>query len=179
MNSPIFAAVHLNIERSYSRLIFGSNCTVGGGSFIKSTHEIICGDNVQITGECTIMDCEMHYIKNIDSGIIKKNFGSIFIGNNCWINQRAVIVKNVVLPDFSIVARNSYINKDYSKYGSNLLLVGQPAVPSKYKVQRIFSIEKEKELNSIFRNNFQLSEIFDGDSYLSDNNDCSIFNWKN
>lgn len=179
-NLIIGGGVHFSIDRKDAVIEFGANCTIGGGSLMKSTNHIVCGNNVQITGECVIMDCEMHYVKNIESGIIKKNFGKIEIRNNCWINQRAVIAKNTIIPEFSIVTRNSYLNKDYTKYGTNLLLSGSPAIPREQKVQRIFSTIRECELGVFFRDNMDNNFFSDEKGFIiNDNIDCSIFSWKN
>ena len=179
-NLIIGGGVHLNVERKYSIMAFGENCTIGGGSFVKSTYNIVCGHNVQITGECIILDSEMHYVRNIETGIIQKNFGEILIGNNCWINQRTVIAKNTIIPEFTIVVRNSYLNKDYTTYGTNLLLCGTPALPKKSKVQRIFNSKKESELELIFRESENNSYVIeDKGIMINDRNNCHIFSWKN
>lgn len=128
----------------------GNCCTIGSGCFVKSIHKIILNDNVQITYGCTLFDCDMHYVKNIETGVVKNNRTSIIIGKNCWINAGTIVAKGVVLPDYSITARNSYLNKDYSEYGTNLFLVGSPAKPLKSRVQRIFSTIEEQRLKRKF-----------------------------
>jgi acetyltransferase-like isoleucine patch superfamily enzyme len=178
-NLIVGGGVHLNVDRKLSIMEFGANCTIGGGSFIKSTYYIVCGNNVQITGECVIMDCEMHYVKDIETGIIKKNFGKILIKNNCWINQRTIITKDTVIPEYSITTRNSYLNKDYTNYGTNLLLCGSPAVAKKQKVQRIFNSIKEQEIGLFFRENENdIYFIEEEGKVVHDYNDCYIFSWK-
>lgn len=148
----VSGGVHLFVWKN-AFLEIGQNCSVGGGTMLKSISEITIGENTCITGDCTILDSNMHYVKNIETGIIAKKQGKIHIGKNCWINQSSIITKGTFLPDFSIVARGSFLNKDYTSYGTNLFLVGSPAVVSKNKVQRIFNIEKEKALNEYFRRN--------------------------
>jgi len=176
----IGGGVYLGVERKDAVIEFGENCTIGGGSLIKSTYQIICGDNVQITGECVIMDCEMHYVKNIETGTIKRNFDKIEIQKNCWINQRAIIAKNTIIPEFSIVTRNSYLNKDYRSYGTNLLLSGSPAVPKNQKVQRIFNTNMEHELGVFFRENQNIKFITGQKGKIDDDyNNSLIFNWEN
>ena len=127
-----------------------------------------------------IMDCEMHYVRNIETGIIRKNFGKIAIGNNCWINQRTIIAKNTTIPEFSNTARSSYLNKDYTSYGTNLLLCGGPAVPKQQKIQRIFNTTQEVELGKFFRGNMN-NNYFIGEKgiIIDDNNDCPLFSWEN
>jgi acetyltransferase-like isoleucine patch superfamily enzyme len=149
----------LSVEDSI--LTIGNRCTIGSGSIIKCLYSITIGDNTQITHGCTVFDCEMHYIKNIESGVIRNNRGPIKIGNNCWINSGTFISKNTVIPDYSITARNSFLNKDYSPFGANLLLVGSPAEVKSMKVQRIFDIYEQRRLNEYFRNYPQENQFND------------------
>ena len=72
------------------------------------------------------------------------------IGKNCWINAGSIVSKGAVIPDYSISARNSFLSKDYKEYGTNLFLVGSPAKPSSSKVQRIFTVEKQREYKEYF-----------------------------
>ena len=157
----ISGGVALFVQSKDAVLSVGDMCTVGGGTLIKSVDSIYIGDKTRITSGCTIMDSNMHYVKNTESGYVKKTWGKITIGHNCWINQGTTISKGTVIPSYSIVARNSFINKDYSEYGENLFLAGSPAISKKGKVQRIFDRNKEVELNRFFREN-NVEEYFDG-----------------
>ncbi len=134
----------------YGELNIGNCCTIGSGSFIKTMQKIYLAENVQITYDCTIFDSNMHYVKNIETGIIRNNRAPIIIGKNCWINSGTIVSKGTVIPDFSITARNSYLNRDYTQYGTNLFLVGSPAKPMNIKVQRIFSRIEELRLKKEF-----------------------------
>lgn len=179
-NLIIGGGVSFFVEGTHSLMKVGKNCTIGGGSYIKATNNVEFGDNVQITGECVIMDCEMHYVRNIETGLIKRNFGIIYIGANCWINQRTIIVKNSIIPKYSITARASYLNKDYSLYGTNLLLFGSPAIPKDDKFQRIFNINQEAELGNYFRGNMNNLYFKSNEGIIdNDNNNCPLFSWIN
>ena len=123
---------------------------MGGGTICKCLKYIEIGDRTRITGNCNIMDCNMHFVKNIDTGIVANYKAPIKIGENCWINAGSIISKGAVIPDYSISARNSYLSKDYSEYGTNLFLVGSPAKPTSSKVQRIFTVEKQRGLREYF-----------------------------
>ena len=127
------------------------NCWIGGGCFIKSLVLIDINENTRFTYNCTLFDCNMHYIKNIETGEVKNNRAPICIGKNCWINSGTVIMKGSVVPNYTITAKNTFIGKDYSEFGENLFLVGSPAKPTKSKVQRILSVKEQKRLNCIFK----------------------------
>lgn len=128
------------------------NVMIGSGCFIKSLVQIEIGNNTRLTYNCTLFDCNMHYIKNIETGEIKNNRAPIRIGNNCWINSGSVIMKGGIVPNYTITAKNTFIGKDYSEFGTNLFLVGSPAKPTKSKVQRILSVSVQSRLNTIFKN---------------------------
>ncbi len=143
----------VSLFSSNSIINFGKNVVIGGGSMIKSLDSISIGDNTRIAYENVVFDSNVHYVKNIDSGKISKNKAPIIIGENCWINSRSFIGKGSILPDYTIAAGSSFINKDYSKFGNNIFLAGSPAKPIGDKVQRIFSMNQEAKLNSFFENN--------------------------
>ena len=134
-------------------LKIGNLCTIGGGTVIKALKSISIGDSTRITGDCTIMDCDMHFVKNIETGVIKNNMAPIAIGSSCWINSRSVISKGAVVPDYTVAARSSFINKDYSQFGKNLFLVGQPAKPLGIKVQRIMGTAEQHRIAEEFKKN--------------------------
>ena len=143
---------------SYGEIEIGNCCTIGGGSLIKGMEKITIGDNTRITFSCIVFDSNIHFIKNIETGKVGRNTLPIVIGKNCWINSGAFISKGSVIPDYSIVGRNSIVNKDYSQCGANLYLAGAPAKVLSSNVQRIFSIVEERKLNDYFR--LHLNENF-------------------
>lgn len=146
----ISGGVNLNVQSKDGYLKIGKEIVMGGGTICKCLKYIEIGDRTRITGNCNIMDCNMHFVKNIDTGIVANYKAPIKIGENCWINAGSIISKGAVIPDYSISARNSYLSKDYSEYGTNLFLVGSPAKPTSSKVQRIFTVEKQRGLREYF-----------------------------
>lgn len=168
----ISKGVVLNIG---GKISIGNCCTIGSGSFIKSMERITINDNTQITYNCSVFDSDMHYVKNIETGIIKKNKVPIIIGKNCWINAGTIISKGTILPDYSITARNSYLSKDYSEFGKNLFLVGAPAKPTKAKVQRIFSIDEQSRINKYFQDNKTSQILLEKGIFEDDRNAIESF----
>ena len=146
----ISGGTNINVQDRNGTLEIGKEVLIGGGTVCKCLKYIQIGEQTGITGNCTIMDCNMHYVKNIDTGIVANYKAPITIGRKCWINAGAIVSKGAVIPDYSIASRNAYLPKDYSEYGTNLFLVGAPAKPTTSKVQRIFTIEKQKELTNYF-----------------------------
>lgn len=149
----ISGGVYISSFKKESILDIGNDVTVGGGSMIKAMENISIGKKTRITGNCTVFDSNMHYVKDIERGIIGRNTGSIKIENNCWINAGSVLTKGAVIPAYSIVARNSFIGKDMSEFGKSCMFAGSPAKMIKKGVQRIFNYSVENDLNSYFRDN--------------------------
>ena len=146
----VSGGANVNVQSKEGVLIIGKDVVIGGGSICKCLKRIEIGDWTRVTGNCTIMDCNMHFVKNIDTGVVANYKSPIKIGESCWINAGSIVSKGAVIPDFSISARNAYLSKDYSQYGTNLFLVGSPAKPSSSKVQRIFTVEKQREFREYF-----------------------------
>ncbi len=149
----ISGGANINVQSKEGTLTIGKCVVIGGGSVVKCMERIEVGENTRITGNCNIMDCNMHFVKNITTGVVNNYKGSIIIGKNCWINYGTIVTKGAVIPDYSISTRGAFISKDFSEEGTNLFLVGSPAKPGKTKVQRIFSWSKQKEFAAFFRDN--------------------------
>ena len=159
-NVIVSGGVGLFVQHKDATLLIGNKCLLGGGTLLKSLDVLEIGDYTRITGNCTIMNSNMHYVKNIDNGIVKKPWGKIVIGKYCWINGGTVVTKGTVIPDYSIVARNSFLNKDYSTFGeSNLFIVGSPAKVTSARVERIFIRANEREYDKYFRENPNKEEL--------------------
>lgn len=143
---------------AYGTISIGNACTIGSGCFIKSIASITISDFTRITYNCAVLDSDLHYVKNIETGVVKNNKKPIVIGRNCWINAGTILSKGTILPDYSITARNSYLNKDYTELGTNLFLVGAPAKVVRTNVQRIFSPFEERRIEKMFED-MQVDEI--------------------
>lgn len=126
----------------------------GRGTFVGSNSKIICfesisiGGEVHITWECQIIDTSFHYIQEGTKSISKLTL-PIKIGSYCWIGNRTTISKGTVLPDYSIVASNSLVNKNFSSCGNNCFYAGTPAKLKQTNVKRIYEINRQAELDKL------------------------------
>lgn len=137
----------------------GKNVILGSGVQIKCETKISIGDFTRVAAWSTISDTNFHFIKDVKTGIIKRSFSPIAIGNNCWLNSGTSVTKGVVLPDYCISAQNTFLNKDYSKICQpNTFLAGSPAKALASNVQRIFDNEEERRLKEFFYKNPDLNE---------------------
>lgn len=139
------------IQDKDASIELGKYVIVCSGCVLKSMDVLKIGDYSRIVGGCIIMNSNMHYIKNIETGKVAKPYGKIEIGHHCWVNANSVVTKGAVIPNYSITARNSFINKDFSEYGENLFLAGAPSTVKGSKVQRIFSTSITDKLTEFFK----------------------------
>jgi acetyltransferase-like isoleucine patch superfamily enzyme len=106
-------------------LEIGNNSYVGMGSVLNGfAARLVIGNNVSIGQNVNIM---------VDSGpnaspSMQKVFpiekGPVRIGNNCWIGASAIIMPDVSLGEFCVVAANSYVNKSFPAFS---IIGGSPA----------------------------------------------------
>jgi hypothetical protein len=106
------------------------------------------------------MDTNVHFVRNGNSNSVSNIYGEIYIGKYCWLNSGTIVTKGTKLPDYSIAARNSYLNKDYSlEVEKGAFLVGSPAKIKSTNLQRIYGFKLEKELKGHFLSDENLTEI--------------------
>lgn len=120
---------------------------VGTGSKIICFENITIGKRVDITWECQIMDTSFHYIKDLDNNHITPLTKKIIIGDYVWIGNRTTISKGSIIPNESIIASNSLINKDLSDNGSYCMYAGIPAKRVKRNVQRVWNENEEANID--------------------------------
>lgn len=146
----ISGGASINVQSRKAVVEMGKSIVIGGGSLIKSLKHISIGDRTRVTGFCTVMDCNMHFVKDITTGKIRNNDGDIHIGANCWINFGSVVTKGAYIPDYSITSRGAFIGKNFKEEGPNLFIAGSPGKVINNNVQRIFDYTREDELRNYF-----------------------------
>lgn len=150
-NGPIEMA-----RGSYVLVARGAVLTIGSQrSFYGSNLKIICfnrisiGDCVRITWDCQIYDTSFHYMEYLNGDEIKPLQGEVVIGDRVWIGNRTTVSKGSVIPNDTVVASNSLVNKDFSQFGQNIFIAGSPAVLKRSGVRRIFDLDRQAELDRI------------------------------
>ena len=113
-------------------IYIGNNCQLGNGNlYIKIEddgeikHRIEIGDDTFIARECIIRASDGHTIYDNLTKLPINPPDNIIIGKNCWITSRCIIIKGTVLPDNTIVAANSFVNKKFTE--EHILIAGSPA----------------------------------------------------
>ncbi|MEE0918122.1 MAG: hypothetical protein UIQ67_07430 [Bacteroidales bacterium] len=122
---------------------------VGTDSKIICFDEIRIGKRVDITWECRIMDTSFHYIveRNKNATPLTKK---VIIGDYVWIGNRTSITTGTIIPNHSIVASNSLVNRDLSLNGYYCLFAGIPAKVVRKNVQRVWNEKRESEIDVKF-----------------------------
>jgi len=137
----------------FGECTIGKYSTIGNGVKICCWNKISIGKSSRITNESQVFDTNFHYVRNIETGRVDRRDGEIVIGDYCWIGNRTTIAKGARLPDYSLVAGNSLVNKDFIE--SNVkypFLAGQPAkIVSSMRV-RIFDALEEEKIDHFFKN---------------------------
>lgn len=146
------------LQGSYILVAGNATLEIGGDEGVFGTNlrifcfdHIVLGKNVRMAWDGQIMDSSFHYIElqNKDN-LVKPLTKPIVIGDNVWIGNRTTISKGTVLPDHTIVASNSMVNKDFSELGPDCMLAGAPAVFKASGCHRIFDTQRERELDKQF-----------------------------
>lgn len=133
------------------RLEIGENfkitdwCNIGCFTFIK------IGTQSRITHRCQLLDSNYHYVADFEKGVVPYHSHSIRIGNGCWICNSSTISGGSILPDFTIVASNSLVNKDYSILPADSMIGGIPAKLIRTGLRKIENSVIEKRIMNYYR----------------------------
>ncbi|MCW5520697.1 transferase [Aureitalea sp. L0-47] len=127
---------------------FGDMGCLGSNVKFICTHRIVLGNWAGIGYESQVVDTTAHPMKDLTTGKYVPMAGAIEIGNYNTISNRVSIMNNTKTPDSCVVASNSMCNRDYTEYGSNILLGGIPAKLLKTNYVRDWESEKDMLLRN-------------------------------
>ena len=120
-----------------SKLAVTGNLEVGDNLEITAEGSIIChkqitlGKNALISWDTLIMDSDFHEIYDEHQQCINEN-SPVTIGDDVWIGCRVLILKGVDIPDGTIIAASSTVNKPIGQ--SHSIIAGSPAKSVKQNV---------------------------------------------
>lgn len=139
---------------SYIMVARGAELYLGSGDHpaFGANTRIICFDRIviedaHVTWDCQIMDSSFHYIESIENKEIQTLKHPVHIGKHVWIGNRTTISAGAIIPDETIVASHSLVNKDFSGIGSNCMIAGIPAKVVKKGIRRIYDWDTQKLLD--------------------------------
>ena len=122
--------------------------TFGERANLVCYKKITAGPLVSFSWDCSVFDTNFHYLMGLDNIVNDRN-KEIFIGENCWIGHHSVIAKGTRLNDWTIVASNSLVNKDFSAV-TNCIIGGIPSKVIKDGIRRVFDAGLEHEIEEYF-----------------------------
>jgi len=108
---------------SEGELIFGGKLKISAEVSFIVFKKIQIGYNCYMAWETLLMDTDFHKIKNESGEIINKP-KPIIIGDYVWIGCKCVVLKGAVIPNNTVIALNSLVNKELTK--ENCLYAGSP-----------------------------------------------------
>ncbi|GAB0481255.1 hypothetical protein KML24007_00010 [Alistipes indistinctus] len=125
------------IETYRGTIDIGNFCVIGSGTMLKSESGIILGNLTRIAYCSTIMDTNVHFIKNTKTGKVNNSSAPISIGIGCWINAFSFISKpilkkkslEVIYYDFDSQDCNANIVSCRAKFTGYTLSTIQPTMP--------------------------------------------------
>jgi maltose O-acetyltransferase len=106
------------------RIKIGNNCYFNRNVMIDACNSIEIGNYTMIGPDTYITDSNHTFGHGLAPSQQPMNKGSVKIGNNCWIGAKAVILKDVELGDYCVVAAGSVVSHSFPE-GS--LIAGYPA----------------------------------------------------
>ncbi len=160
-----------NIELNIAgEVIFRGKCRIGSGSRLAviglldmgEGSKIMQGCNIAswsvvrigaysgVTHRCQVMDSNYHYIADFNKGVIRKPGTPITIGAYCWVCNSSTITGGAVIPDKTIVASNSLVNKDMSDIPQESIIGGTPAKLISTGHRRVYNERFEIEVYRYF-----------------------------
>ena len=155
-NNTFANGCKIYIKKSGCLCMQGNNL-IQNHSKIHCANSITIGEYSRISWETQMFDTNMHYLINPD-GRISNNKGTVVIGNYCWIGNRCTIQKGTMLPDFSVVASNSLVNKDFTSQPHGVI-AGTPARLISKGSKRLFDYKAERHIDSLFQQNPAMESV--------------------
>jgi acetyltransferase-like isoleucine patch superfamily enzyme len=161
----IYTANKINTHR-YGVLELGANTKIMHYVNITAHVQVFVGANTRITHRCQILDSNFHYVANFNKKTVGKYCKPIHIGSSCWICNSSTIAAGAKIPDCTIVASNSLVNKDFSSTPTESIIGGIPAKFVGSGFRRINNPKFDYEIGKYFgehpeENEFPLDDEFD------------------
>lgn len=156
MNMGLIVFHGVGLIGTGNKIVVGRNAKLEIGKNFKITDmcnigcfkDISIGEGSRIVHRCQVFDSNYHFVANFTKGIVPDHTKPIKIGNGCWICNNSTVTGNAVLPNYTIVASNSLVNKDMSDIPESSMIGGSPA---KLIATGFIRINNSKIESEIFR----------------------------
>jgi len=132
----------------------GDGVVIGCGAVITCFYGISIGRGTHIPTGLYMIDTNGHHIMDMQKRTIDSIVRRIDIGEFCWIGNNVSVARGTVLPDHTIVANKSLVNRDYTKdVPEYSIIAGTPAKLIKTGFARVYNEKNENMLRSFFKEN--------------------------
>lgn len=135
----------------------GGSFTIGEGSYLGNhtklliVNDVCFGNWVRFAYDSQLVSTNFHHMKNMITGKVgRMSKKGIVINDYCWIGNNSTIMPGSVLPEKSIVASHSLINKDFSESPQYPLIGGIPAKVISNGKCRVFNPKVDRLISDYF-----------------------------
>jgi len=141
-----------------TKLTVGDDATLRFGKCTKIMDycNLICyndisfGDCTTIAHRCQIYDTNNHFIVNLSSNTVHRHTSHVHIGNYCWVCSECSLANGAIVPDHTIVASKSLVNKDMSHIPEYTIIAGIPAQVVANRLSHVFNQDIEADIMHYF-----------------------------
>lgn len=148
----IYTANKINVSKD-GVLDLGADSKISHMCNITAHISVYIGNHVRIAHRSQILDSNFHFIADFNKGVVKRYNKPIRIGDYCWICNSSTITAGAIIPNKTIVASNSLVNKDMSDIPEESIIGGQPAKLIATGFRRVENGKLEKEIHHFFLDN--------------------------
>ncbi len=134
-------------------LEFGDACHIMPHCNITAYSSITIGNNLRMAHRSQILDTNYHYIADLNKKRIKRFSTPIHIGDYVWLCNNSTITGGVSIPNRTIIASNSLVNKTIADLQNYSIIGGQPAKLISVGFDRIYDEKFASELDKYFEEN--------------------------
>jgi acetyltransferase-like isoleucine patch superfamily enzyme len=92
-------------------VVVGAGCWIGPYTILDGSGGLEISDNVTVSSGAHIYTHD-NIKKTLTSGLLDISYKSVKIMNNVYIGANSIINKGVTIGQFSVVAANSFVNRD-------------------------------------------------------------------
>jgi len=106
------------------RIKIGNNCYFNRNVMLDANNRIEIGNHTMIGPDTYITDSNHKFGHGLAPSEQPMDKGTVKIGDNCWIGAKVVILKDVELGDYCVVAAGAVVT---SSFPEGSLIAGYPA----------------------------------------------------
>jgi len=122
-----------------NQLEIGENTYIGPNSIINGfAAKVKIGENVSIAQNVNIMADSGPNASPSMQNVFPIEKGPVIVGDNCWVGASVIIMPNVTLGVYCIIAANSFVNRSFPEFS---IIGGSPA-----RLIRTFTSEERAKM---------------------------------